>query len=127
MPWTDVVGLRRGWGTTFRGKARTSNWFHFSIPTPQVLQGALIRGVKQIFVNLEVQGQVAATSCHLWDGARHRIFQRDGLNFIAPFGLDVSAHSLVPSLTVVGISVGVRFQQEGEITFLQAGAEFEIS
>jgi hypothetical protein len=30
-------------------------------------------------------------------------------------------------LTVVGISIGVHFEQEAEITFLQAAAEFEIS
>jgi hypothetical protein len=127
VPWSDVVGLRRGWGTTFRGKSHTDNWFHFSIPTPQVLQGTLLRRVQQIFVNLEVAGQVEARSFHLWDGHRNRIFARDGLHVTGEFGLDTSSHTMISSLAVVGISIGVHFEQEAEITFLQAAAEFEIS
>ncbi len=127
VPWSDVVGLRRGWGTTFRGKGGTNNWFHFSIPTPQILQGLLLRRVEQIFVNLGVQGPAVATSFHLWDGMRNRIFQRDNLRVVGQYGLNTSGHSVVSSLAVVGISVGVRFEQEAEITFFQAGAEFEIA
>jgi hypothetical protein len=45
VPWSDVAGLRRGWATTFRGKAQTDNWFHFSIPTPQYLEDRLLRRI----------------------------------------------------------------------------------
>ena len=37
IPWSDVVGLRQGYGASFRGRAEHDNWFHFAIPTPVIL------------------------------------------------------------------------------------------
>jgi hypothetical protein len=37
IPYSDIVGLRQGFGATFRGKAFHDNWFHFAIPTPVIL------------------------------------------------------------------------------------------
>ena len=132
IAWTDVVGLRQGWGTTFRGKAGASNWFHFSIPAQQVRGSSLVRRVTSIFVDLEVQGSVRATSFHLWSGPRPperatRIFNQDGLSVTSRFGLDTSGHLPIPVLMPVGISVGVRFDQEGQITFFSAGADLDVS
>ncbi len=46
---SDVVGLRRGWGVTFLGKAGTFNWFHASIPTPTFAEGVEAR-LERVFV-----------------------------------------------------------------------------
>src|SRR5262245_2648182 len=32
VAWSDIVGLRRGWGTTFRGRAGQFVWFHYALP-----------------------------------------------------------------------------------------------
>lgn len=37
--WTDVVGMHRDNGVTFRGKANNTNTFHVSIPTPSWRDG----------------------------------------------------------------------------------------
>src|SRR5215210_1002851 len=34
IPWSDITGLRQGFGATFRGKRDHDNWFHFPMPAP---------------------------------------------------------------------------------------------
>ena len=46
---TDIVGLRRGWGIFFLGQPGTANWFHVSIPTPTIIEGARVR-LQRVFV-----------------------------------------------------------------------------
>lgn len=131
VPWTDVVGLRQGWGTTFRGKAGTGNWFHFNIPVHQVREQGFPQSVKAVTVDFAVQGQVRVTSVHLWSagagGGGTRIFQRDGLAATSRLDLDTSGHLPVSSLHPLGISIGVSFLEEGQITFFSAGATLDVS
>ena len=37
LDFTDITGLRLGYGATFRGERNQNNWFHVSIPTPVVV------------------------------------------------------------------------------------------
>jgi hypothetical protein len=129
LGWTDQQGLSRGWGTTFRGKAGISNWFHFPITNPTILAGT------RLFCNLAaVTANLQATDAflqafHLWDRVT-RFAAFDNLNVTGDFGNIWSAGQTVftfPDHQVdgaVGISVLVFFDSDSEVTFTGAGLRF---
>ena len=90
IPWSDVVGLRQGFGALFRGKSGHDNWFHFAIPTPVIVpvfrpnsqRPDLSQRIRLEKVFVMYQNQVGARN-----GALARITQvdvRDGAG--APYG-----------------------------------------
>ena len=140
VPYTDVLGMRRGWGASWQGEAGAAHWFHVSIPTPVTVDGTAAR-LTRVWVKYSTGSGLFGTSSnplitdvHVWDGA----------NRLEAFGnLDRWGDrrgSLVPENTFVlagapyvgsgvGISVRVLFQTIGErlIEFSAAGAEFEVA
>jgi hypothetical protein len=136
--YTDVVGLRRGWGSFWRGRAGSANWFHVSIPTPVVIDGHRVK-LERIFVmftagkgtpnNANLAG-ANVTDIHVWDGPNR-------IKTFGPFMLfgdhrfklpDTSnTHVLSPQLDIswgVGISVRVAFSADELVGFASAGADF---
>lgn len=88
LPFSDVTGLRQGYGTTFRGKRNHNNWFHVSIPTPVIVPvyqparqhydgGQRIR-LEKVFVlfknYVSARGGALARiqQVDVWDGAQTR-------------------------------------------------------
>jgi hypothetical protein len=94
IPWSDIAGLRQGFGATFRGKRHHHNWFHFSIPTPVMVPTFNPRSqtydqpygqrarLERVFVlhraesRQDLNGQILAnawvTDVHVWDGTATR-------------------------------------------------------
>jgi hypothetical protein len=87
IPYSDIVGLRQGFGATFCGKAFHDNWFHFAIPTPVILPvylparqtydlGRRLK-IEQVFVLFKnfvsARGGALAQirQVDVWDGATH--------------------------------------------------------
>jgi hypothetical protein len=139
--WTDLTGLRQGWGTTWQGVANQSAWFHVAIPTPAIIEGARVQ-LNQVYVLWSAGDATAAgwsdagaliTDVHVWDGPNRiktfgtfRVFgnhatQRDSDNtFVLPARPQISFG--------VGISVRAEFKNVGNqlVWFSAAGADFEI-
>jgi hypothetical protein len=127
--WTDLVGLHRGWGSIFRGKAGTSNVFHFCIPTPVIIGDAPVR-LDKAFAFFNVQTPAHVVFFHVWDGPDRR-FHREGLTVTGDHSRDIewnlNAFEIPDKPLIrwgVGISVGVVFEGEASITFTTAGADF---
>jgi hypothetical protein len=155
VPWSDVNGLPRGWGTTFRGRraftgglggtttgpfdvenpfkySQKGYWFHFAIPTPVVVAGGRAT-LEKVFVLWSSTEGVAPWAIHVWDGAERlpAIEVRAGRggtshsDELSP----VTAFAVQPPRPVkygIGISIAVGFEADGDITFHAAGADFEI-
>lgn len=92
IAWSNVNGLPRGWGTTFRGKravrsgiggslsvgpfhpetpfeySQRGYWFHFAIPTPVIVANNRARLVRT-FVLWETRAGVSPVAVHVYDGA----------------------------------------------------------
>ena len=127
---SDVVGLRRGWGVTFVGKAETSNWFHAPIPTPTFVDDAQVH-LDRVFVFFDAKREeVFVNAVHVWDGP-NRIEQFVGLSVSGNHSKTIrdgsNSFDVVRSPRVhfgIGISVLVRFRQSEAITFTTAGADF---
>jgi hypothetical protein len=157
--WSDIVGLPRGWGVTFRGKrseaigfggSRTTGpfhpetpfeytlkgyWFHFPIPTP-VFSAGRPATLQTVFVLWEGTTGVSPAAVHIWEGPS-RI---ETIGFASGPGRSGAGgrSDLIDGITRfrlptphpprwgISLSVGVSFEQDGDITFNAAGADFDI-
>ncbi len=127
VPWSDVVGLREGFGVTFRGKGGSFNWFHFAIPTPVITDDARVR-LQRVFVLYAIDTWALIRSVHVWDGPR-RIQAIDNLANTGDhqWWLDGQNTFAVNNVTIwlgVGISVGIQFGSDANVKFTSAGADF---
>jgi hypothetical protein len=123
IPWTDVLGLRRGWGTMFRGKWNTFNRFHFAVPTLE-LRNHTSADLGEVSVSFIASGTAKVQSVHIWSGA-HRLKAFDNLGAAGDFHAPVSGKNFFlfyPELKMtdgaLGISIGVDFgAQSSNIEF----------
>ncbi|NHZ95189.1 DUF6623 family protein [Massilia sp. CCM 8734] len=127
IPWTDVTGLRIGWGTTFRGAAKQTNWFHFAIPTPVITDGKRVT-LDRVFVLYNASPGARVEAAHIWDGP-NRIRNYDGLNLTGNHGGGIDASNTWaggggPVFWGIGVSILVRFTSEANIHFSTAGGDF---
>jgi hypothetical protein len=113
--WTDIVGLRQGWGATFRGKARRFVWFHYTIPTMSIVNNSAL-ALSRLNILFDVAGQARVDSVHVWNNSRQRIVQRDNLGQTRDFVVDFSP-TPVSLASDIGISLGVFFSEATNITF----------
>jgi hypothetical protein len=111
-------------------------WFHFSIPTPVIVfdvRSKLLR----VFVLWDASDHVSVDVVHVYDGpSRIAVFgvnpasgSHCGAGGHADLVDGVTKFDLSPAPDVlwgIGVSVGVSFQQDGDITFCSAGADFEV-
>lgn len=136
VPYTDVLGLRRGPGSFWRGEVGSGNWFHVSIPTPVIVGGDQVR-LKRVFLKYDV-GESNITDVQVWEGSS-RIQQ------FGPFPtgkekigdhrgpLDADNTFVLPNDPLVSSGIGISVRVEflwgsGEppiVQFTAAGAEFE--
>src|SRR4051812_46260491 len=139
IKWTDVVGLRRGWGSFWQGVPNGANWFHVSIPTPVIVAGARAR-LEKVFV-MWIAGDPSVsfgpnaganvTDVHVWDGPT-RILRRTGMLLAGDHRtrLDTDNQFAIPNTPEVrwgvGISVRVQFSQAQQVGFASAGADFML-
>jgi hypothetical protein len=134
--WTDIVGVPQGPGKIFRGRKGTTNFFHFCIPTPVILNDRRHR-LDRVFVLYSADSEVKVTNVLVFDGPRliDRATlpapplgpPRDGTHGFADLQENVTLHKIEARPEIlfgVGISVQVSFDQEGNITFTAAGADF---
>lgn len=111
IEYPDRISLETRYGSLirFRGKPFTSNWVHFEVPTPVIVDGRRLR-VGSVMIRFRAGPGAYVHAVHVWDGER-RIAAYDGLN-LSPRGFiwprfDVPNHPYIGF--GLGISVGVKF------------------
>ena len=147
VPCSEINGLPRGWGTTYRGRASHAEtatgammdadakpyWFHFSIPTPVITDGKRA-ALQRVFVLWRASPDVSPVALHVYDGGR-RIAEfaidgdesgRNGLGGDDDLVDGVTQFDLLLPRAVqfgLGISLSFRFLADGDVTFFAAGAQ----
>ena len=138
--WSDITGLPQGWGKTYRGKADQLDWFHAAIPTPSFTfppgDGSFhVARLQTAFIFFNAGEGCFISDIHFWDGIDAiQLLQNQnitgnhpreevGVNTFNPLDTNGAMHPMNAGL---GISVGVHFRSEADITFFSAGAEFEM-
>lgn len=125
LPDQFVFARRYGFYALFDGKPGTSNWFHFAIPTPVIVNSRRLR-LDSIMLIFAADPDVAITNVHIYDGSA-RIQAYDGLALSGnhPFErFDVLDRFVFWG---VNVAIGVRFGgQPGShrIAFVSAGGDF---
>jgi subtilisin family serine protease len=127
VEYPDRIGIehRAGFYTRFVGKPGTSNWFHYAIPTPVIVDNKRLK-TESVMIQFRTSKDVWVTNVHVYDGVK-KIASHDGLSLT---GLHWFRRFDVKNLFVkfgVGISIGVKFGKANTkhiIDFSTAGADF---
>lgn len=118
---------RAGFYSYITGKANTSNWFHFAIPSPVIQSGKRLKIAAAILRCRTLSKKTIIKHVHIYDGyvriASHNNINLTGDHWFAKFGV---AHK--PNIYWgLGISVGVEFKSgsanERRIDFVSAGCD----
>jgi hypothetical protein len=118
-----------GWGTEIEGMPGTTNWFHFAIPTPVIINDIRMQA-DSIILDFKT-GSVDAfvRDVHIYDGG-YRIAVFDGLNLsLEQPGFRLVLPDAPYLLYGLGISLGVSFGVESmdhNMTFYSVGCDFVI-
>lgn len=113
--WTDVVGLRQGRGSTFRGREGRSLWFHLPIPTPVRLWDAYFV-LLEASVNARTEGDVAFDAMHVRDDNEERLINREGFHESAYIRAEAHPPPVVNG--ALSISVRATFTRAANVTIL---------
>ncbi len=101
---------RMGYYVSVRGKPFTSNWFHFAVPTPVIVDGQRLQ-VGSVLVRLRTGPGASLSAVHVYDGET-KIVSHDGLS-LSPQGAFTTARFDVPThppiIWGLGLSLGVNF------------------
>ena len=144
VPYTDVLGMRRGPGSFWRGEPGNGNWFHVSIPTPVIVGGDRV-ALKRVFVKYSV-GDPGAFLANEAGANAPDVQGREGSSRIQQFGpfptdkekfgdhrgaVDEDNTFVLPSAPIGLIrdwnlrACRIRRVRQPVVQFAAAGAEFE--
>ncbi len=121
---------RAGFSVSFDGKPGTSNWLHFAIPTPVIINDVRMRASSVMLIFKTGSVDAFVRDVHVYDGAT-RIAVHDNVNLSKdqPFTRFVIPDTPQMSLGL-GISIGVGFGVESmnhHMEFFSAGCDFVIN
>jgi hypothetical protein len=133
VEWSDVVGMRRPQGATFRGRRDNRNRFVAAIPTPTWHNGTFC-ALRRVALRCQIDPGLTISALQVFDGSRHVDWPFPGM------GIPAGDHSLgwVQNINFfdradgpqiqsgVCIAFDVRFDRDGNITFNAVGCDFEI-
>jgi subtilisin family serine protease len=118
----------KGFYSIFEGKPGTTNWFHYAIPTPVIVDNKRMR-LDSVDIKFLAHPDVWVMNVHVYDGY---------LKIKAYDGLRMTGSHLFERFDVlnryvgagIGISIGVQFGRDASkphyVRFLSAGAHFII-
>ena len=153
IAWSDINGLPRGWGVTYRcsdsraigllGAQDTGPyhpetpfeytlkgyWFHFPVQTPVIAAGTRAR-LLRVFVLWTATGDLSLAAVHIWDGATRIATlpanSQQSAQDLLPSGTQFDLPGPLPVRFGIGVSVGVSCTEDSDLTFHAAGADFDI-
>lgn len=119
---------RFGFYTRIVGKANTTNWFHFAIPTPVIVDNDRKQVGPVILRFTTATANAVVRDVHIYDGEA-RIAAHDGVNLFGNQSFVRYGVAHCPAvLWGVGISIGVTFgggtSNDRTMNFIAAGCDF---
>ncbi len=108
------------------GKSNTSNWFHFAIPTPVIVDGNRLRIDSAMLVLKTTSSDAIVQEVHIFDG-NMKISSHKNINLSGNIGFRRFSIAKKPKVNWgIGISIGVKFgsKQGQQMEFISAGCDF---
>ena len=122
---------RAGFFIRVVGKSNQTNWFHFAIPTPVIVNDKRLK-IDSVLIRFKSNSnQATVTNVHVYDGET-KIASHDGLNLYPSKyeGFRFKVPGNHPVSWGIGISIGVKFtgttDSKNTMEFLSAGADFHL-
>lgn len=118
---------RAGFYIRVEGKRNTTNWFHFAIPTPVIVNDKRLRADSAMLLFRTMSSNAIVQHVHIYDGDK-KISQHSNINLtgnIGPKRFDIAGHPKVK--WGIGISIGVKFGNSSgsrRMEFISAGCDF---
>jgi subtilisin family serine protease len=127
VEFTDRLNLlsKKGFYTLVEGKPDTTNWFHFALPTPVIVDNKRLK-LESVILMFVTQPDAVVTNVHIYDGYQ-KIEAFDGLSMT---GSHLFERFDVLNLLVrygIGITIGVKFGTQTTnhlMAFVSAGGDF---
>jgi hypothetical protein len=131
--WSDIVGLHRDGGVTFRGRAGNTNTFMVAVPTPVWRDGARAR-LALVGMKFKTDPGVTFSGLRVFDGARDIGFPFPPMRGVGgdhcltwEQNINWFNHPSQPEIeTCVCVSFDVSFDREGDVTFCAVGCDFIV-
>jgi len=132
IEWSDVVGLHRDGGVTFRGRASNSNTFMVPVPTPVLRDGARA-SLAMVGIKFRMDPGVRVSALRVFDGPTdiglpfpgmgippgdHRFTWIENINWFNHPGHTIDS--------CVCLNFDVAFDREGDVEFCAIGCDFNL-
>ncbi len=118
---------RKGFSVKYIASKGKSNWLHFAIPTPVIVDDSRLQAMS-VLVRFRTDAHAAIESIHVYDG-EHNLVKADALHINAP-NWHVERIQLPEYPLVhwgIGISVLVSFENDASwVEFSAAGCDLSV-
>lgn len=118
---------RLGYYTSVVGEPDSSNWFHFAIPTPSVVDNDG-KPIGSVSLSFRTGIQAVVRDVHIWDGftnlARHNDINLTGTQYHKRLGIANVPHVGEGIGVSIGVDFGAGFSFHRRIIFVGAGCDF---
>jgi hypothetical protein len=120
--------IRYGFFTRVVGKQNTTNWYHFSIPTPVIVSGNRLAFARAM-LRLVTGGPTAVVrDVHIYDGSSrliaHQAVNLSGSLPFAVFGVPHKPDVFWGSGISIGVTTGAGTAAQRRMDFISAGIDF---
>ena len=125
----NVESLRRfGFFTRVVGKANTTNWYHFAIPTPVIVTGNRLAFARAMLRLVTGGSSAVVRDVHIYDGssriAAHQFVNLSGTLPFAVFGVPHKPDVFWGAGISIGVTTGAGTATQRRMDFISAGIDF---
>jgi Family of unknown function (DUF6623) len=125
----NVESLTRfGFFTRIVGKPNTTNWYHFAVPTPVIVDGNRLAFARAMLRFVTGGASAIVRDVHIYDGSA-RIAAHDGVNLsgsqpFTKFGVPHKPDVFFGAGISVGVTTGAGTAAQRQIDWISAGIDF---
>lgn len=125
----NVTSLRRyGFFTRVVGKANTTNWYHFAIPTPVIVDNNRLAFARAMLRFITGGPSAVVRDVHIYDGSSrisaHQFVNLSGVQPFAVFGVPHKPDVFWGAGISIGVSTGAGTADQRRMDFISAGIDF---
>jgi peptidoglycan hydrolase-like protein with peptidoglycan-binding domain len=125
----NVESLTRfGFFTRIVGKPNTTNWYHFAVPTPVIVDGNRLAFARAMLRFVTGGASAIVRDVHIYDGSA-RIAAHDGVNLsgsqpFTKFGVPHKPDVFFGAGISIGVTTGAGTAAQRQIDWISAGIDF---
>lgn len=128
LPENVEAQRRYGFFTRLVGKANTTNWYHFAIPTPVIVDNNRLAFARAMLRFVTGGPSAVVRDVHIYDGssriAAHQFVNLSGVQPFAVFGVAHKPEVFWGAGISIGVATGAGTADQRRMDFISAGIDF---